>query len=80
MLNITMLLGYDYTNKKGGGNERKEPPSRVAMRRCNAERITQCSMSRATLEATVLHHWASICPVLLRRMPWTSICGLEIEL
>jgi hypothetical protein len=46
----------------------------------HAERITQCSMSRATLEATVHHHWASIRPILLRRTPWTSICGLKIEL
>jgi hypothetical protein len=39
----------------------------------DAEGITRPSMSRAILEATGLRHRASICPVLPRRMPWSSI-------
>ena len=37
------------------------------------EHIAQYSRSRATLDATGCHHWASICPVLHQRMPWSSI-------
>jgi hypothetical protein len=62
--------------------EKNAPPLRaismaMAMCRCDAKRIAQCSMSRATLEATGRHHWASTGPVLLQRMPWSSIFGLK---
>ena len=62
--------------------ETNAPPSRaismaVTMRRCDAKRITRCSMFRATLEATGHHHWASICPILFCWMPWSSIFGLK---
>jgi len=43
------------------------------MRRCGAERITQQSMSRATLDASGCRHLAIICPVLPRRTPWSLI-------
>ena len=33
----------------------------------------QYGKSRATLDATGCHHWAIICPVSPRRMPWSSI-------
>ena len=49
----------------------------MTMRRCNAERIAQCSMSMATLEATRRHHRAIIRPVLSRQTPWSSIFGLK---
>ncbi len=42
----------------------------MTVHRCNSVHIAQCSMSRATLEATGSHHWASILPVLPRRTPW----------
>jgi hypothetical protein len=49
----------------------------MMMRRCVDERITQCSMSRATLEATVRCHRAIIRPVLPWWRPWSSIFGLK---
>ncbi len=47
----------------------------MAMRisRYSAERIAQYGRSRATLDATVLRHRASIRPVSPQRMPWSSI-------
>jgi hypothetical protein len=44
----------------------------MTMHRCGAERIDQCSMSRATLEATGRRHRVIICPVSPRRTPWSS--------
>jgi hypothetical protein len=41
----------------------------MAVRRCNTKRIAQCSMSRATPEATGCHHWANTCSVLPQRPP-----------
>jgi len=42
-----------------------------------AECIAQYGRSRATLDATGRRHWASICPVSPRRMPWSLIFGLN---
>jgi hypothetical protein len=36
----------------------------IRVRRYNAERIAQYGRSRATLDATERHSWASFCPVL----------------
>jgi hypothetical protein len=36
---------------------------------CDAACITQCSMSRATPEASGRRHWATTCSVLPRRPP-----------
>jgi hypothetical protein len=41
----------------------------MAVHRCNTKRISQCSMSRATLEATGCWHWATTCSVLPQRLP-----------
>jgi hypothetical protein len=49
----------------------------MAMTRCDAKHIARFSMSRATLDATGHHHWASIRPISLRRTPWSSIFGLK---
>ena len=61
--------------------EKNEHPLRaismaMMMHRCDAKCIAQCSMSRATLEATGCHHWASIRPISHWRTPWSSIFGL----
>jgi hypothetical protein len=69
-------------DKKLTTEKKNAPPSRailmaMTMRRCDAKRIAQCSMSMATLEATGRHHWASICPILLWRTPWSSTFGLK---
>ncbi len=41
----------------------------TAVRRSNTDGITQCGMSRATLEATGCQHWAATCSVLPQRPP-----------
>jgi hypothetical protein len=38
-----------------------------------AKHIAQYGRSRATLDATGRRHRSSICPVLARRTPWSSI-------
>ena len=52
----------------------------MRIRRYGAERITQYGRSRATLDATICRHWASICPVSPRRTSWSSILVQKIEL
>ncbi len=47
----------------------------MTMRRCSDEHVVQYGRSRATLDATRRRPWAIICPVLPRRMPWSSISG-----
>jgi len=49
-------------------------------RRYGAERITQYSRSRATLDASGCRHQASIRPVSPRRTPWPSILAKIFEL
>ena len=54
--------------------EKNEPASRaismaMQIKRYGAECIPQYSRSRATLDATGRHHWASIYAVLPRRTP-----------
>jgi hypothetical protein len=52
----------------------------MRIRRCDVERIAQYSRSRATLDATICRHWASIHPVSLRQTPWSSVLAKKIEL
>ncbi len=52
----------------------------MRIRQYNAERITHNSKSRATLDAIRRRHWASICPVLPRRMSWSSILAQKNNL
>ena len=44
----------------------------MAMQRYDAGCIAQWSTSRASLEATGCHYWASACAVLPRRPQWTT--------
>jgi len=44
----------------------------MRIKRYSAEHIAQYGKSRATPDATGRRHWASIHPVLPRRMPWSS--------
>ncbi len=41
----------------------------TAVRRCDTKRITQCSMSRATPEATGGRHRATTCSILPQQLP-----------
>jgi hypothetical protein len=52
----------------------------MGIRRYSAKRITQYGRFRATLDATICLHWASIRPVLPRRTPWSLILAQKIEL
>jgi len=45
----------------------------MRIKRYGAKCITQYGRSRATRDATGRRHWASIHPVLPRRMPWSLI-------
>ena len=45
----------------------------MRIRQYDAEHIAQYDRSKATLDATGCCHRASICPVLARRTPWSSI-------
>jgi len=76
-LTLTWSFNYIYSWHKIDG--RKNAPTLLAIsmamriRWYGAECIAQYGRSRATLDATGRHHWASICPVLPRRMPWSLI-------
>ncbi len=50
------------------------------IRQYNAKCITHDGRLRATLDAIGRCHWASMCPVLPRRMPWSLILAQIIEL
>jgi hypothetical protein len=52
----------------------------MRIRRYDTERIPHDGRSRATLDAIGRRHWASICPILPRRTPWSSILAQKIEL
>ncbi len=41
----------------------------MVVRRCNTKHIAQCSMARATPEATGCRHWATTCSVLPQQPP-----------
>ena len=74
LMDHTMDLSYDYSNQNRQRRRSNAPPSRaismaMAVRRCDSERITRCSMTRASPEATGLCHWATTCSVLLRQPP-----------
>jgi len=61
--------------------EKHAPVSRaismvMRIRWYGAKHITQYGRSRATLNNTGHHHWASIGPVLPLRTPWSLILGV----
>jgi len=68
-----MVLSYDYSNRNKRRRRTNAPPPRaismaMAVCRCQTEHIDQCSMTRASLEATGRHHWATTRSVLPRRL------------
>ncbi len=69
-----MVLGYGYCWWPTQQWYQHVPPTlailmAMAVRRCNTKRIPQCSMSRATPEATGCRHRATTHSVLLQRPP-----------
>ncbi len=52
----------------------------MQIRRYGAESIVQYGRSRATLDATERRNRVSICPILPRQTPWSSISAYKIEL
>ncbi len=69
-----MVLGYDYSKQKRRWWQTNAPcPPAVSMamavRRSVTDGIPQCSMPRATLEATGCQHRATTCSVLNQRPP-----------
>ena len=69
-----MVLSYDYSNQNRRQRWTNAPLSRaismaMVVRRCHTERISQCSMTRASLEATGRRHWATTRSILPRRPP-----------
>ena len=62
-MNHKMVLSYDYSSQNRW-QWRTNVPSRaismtMALRQCNTERIAQCSMTRASPEATGRRHQAT---------------------
>jgi hypothetical protein len=73
-MNQNMVLSYDYTKQKRWRRWTNAPPSQailMTMWRCwsNTCGIAQCSMSRATPEATGCRHWATTHFISPRRPP-----------
>jgi len=69
-----MVLSYDYSNRNRRRRRTNAPPPRailmaMAVRRCHMERISQCSMTRASSEATGCRHWVTTRSVLPRWPP-----------
>ncbi len=69
--NVKWLSLWRWQNRQWHSNVPCLPSVWIAMaaRWCNTKHITQCSMSRATLEATGCRHWATTCSVLPQRPP-----------
>ncbi len=62
-MDLNMVFSYDYISQNIRRRQTNVPPSRaismaMAVRRCGTERIAQCSMTRASPEATERRHWA----------------------
>ncbi len=73
-MDYNMVFGYGYCQwQNWWWYQHVPPPSAISMamvvRWCNTKRITQCSMSRATPEATGRRHWATTHSVLLQLPP-----------
>ncbi len=69
-----MVFGYGYCwwqNQQWQTNAPRPPAvlMATAVRRSNTDGIAQCSMSRATLEATGRRHWATTCYVSPQQPP-----------
>ncbi len=69
-----MVLSYGYCWWQNQQWHQHVPPllavlMAMEVRRCNMKHIAQCSMSRATLEATGRQHRATTCSVLPQQPP-----------
>jgi hypothetical protein len=66
-----MVLGYDYSKQKRQWRQTNapNPPMATAVCRSNTDGIAQCSMFKATPEATGHRHWATTCSVLPQQPP-----------
>jgi hypothetical protein len=74
LMDHNMIFGYGYCRWQNWRWHQHVPPllailMAMAVRRCNRKRIAQCSMSRATPEATGRHHWATTRSVPPQRLP-----------
>ena len=81
---ISAPIGVKLLIKQKMGWQQTNPPPclqailmAIRVRRCEAHHIAQYSRSWATIDTTGHCHWASICPILPRRMPRSSILGLQ---
>ncbi len=73
-MNHNMIFSYNYGKQKKGRQKTNAPPTRailMAMQASwsNSDGIAQCSMSRATPEATGRCHWATSFSVSPQRLP-----------
>ena len=69
-----MVLSYNYSNRNRQQWRTNAPPLRaicmvMAVRRCNTERIAQCSMTNASPEATGRRHRATTRSISPRPLP-----------
>jgi hypothetical protein len=69
-----MVFSYNYGKQKKEWQKTNAPTilailMATAVHRSKTDGIAQCGMSRATLEATGRHHWATICSILPRGPP-----------
>jgi hypothetical protein len=67
-----MVFSYNHGKQKRGGKKTNAPPllavsMATAVRRSNTDGIDQCSMSRATREATGCRNWTTTRSVLLQQ-------------
>jgi hypothetical protein len=74
LIDHNMVLCYNFSNQKRWWLQTNAPhPPAIlmatAVRQRNTDSITQCSMSRATTEATGRRHWATTHSVLPQRLP-----------
>ncbi len=74
LMDHNMIFGYSYWQWQNQQCYQHVPPPlavsmAMAVRWCNTKRIAQCSMSRATLEATGRHHRATTHSILPQRPP-----------
>ncbi len=74
LMDHNMVLSYNYSSQNMRRRRTNAPPLRailmaMAVRGCVTECIAQCSMTRASLEATGRHHRATTRSVSPRRPP-----------
>ena len=76
-----MVLRYDFSSwYKWQRRTNVAFSMAMAVCRCNTERITRCSMTRASPKATGHHHPVTTCSVLPRRLPWRQSTQLKCNM